>query len=194
MAAIFPIKFKMSKISPFIVDNSHIHLHFKFHANRAIGFETGVLNKNELTINTINLIGLGGKKSTKKYFFHRFQIFDFESLGSIATEILSRKRGAAAAAWYADQSNTSRQIFNSRREKISVQVGMQSPNLWSIFVYRWAVCSTCIWEGERVSVRGVYASWLYIDYRAAVSYCVQYFVCELVYRRYKLEYSGFFYF
>ena len=59
----------------------------------------------------------------KILFFHRFQVFDFESLGSIATEILSRKRGAvaetAAWAWYADQSNTSRGIFNSRREIIN---------------------------------------------------------------------------
>ena len=51
-----------------------------------------VLNKHELTINTINLIGPGGKKT--------------------------RKRGAAVA-WYTDQSNTSRRIFNSGQEIIS---------------------------------------------------------------------------
>ena len=47
------------------------------------------------------------------------QIYDFESLG-LATQILSVKQGVAAvgtaAAWYADQSNTSCQIFNSRQE------------------------------------------------------------------------------
>ena len=119
MAAIFPKKSKMSKIT-LVVDKSHIHLHFQFHLNPANGFETRVLNKNELTINTINLIGTLGKKiKTKTLFFHRLQIFDFESLGSSATEILSLKWAAAAAgteAWYTDQSNTSRRIFNSGRE------------------------------------------------------------------------------
>ena len=65
--------------------------------------------KQKLTINTINLIGTGGKKINEK---NNFSI-DSKSLGSRATEILSLKRGAAAAAWYTDQSNTSRQIFNS---------------------------------------------------------------------------------
>ena len=40
MATIFLKKFKMSNISPHVVDNSHIHLNFKFHANPAKGFET----------------------------------------------------------------------------------------------------------------------------------------------------------
>ena len=89
----------MSKISPYVVDNSHIHLRFKFHTNPA---NYRVLNKNEVKINTINLIGLGGKKIDRKIlFFHRFQIFDFESIGSIATDILSHKWGAVAAC-YAD--------------------------------------------------------------------------------------------
>ena len=52
MAAIFQKKFKMSKI--YHVDYSHIHQHFQFHANPANGFETRVLNKNELTINQIS--------------------------------------------------------------------------------------------------------------------------------------------
>ena len=45
-------------------------------------------------------------------------MFDFKSLESIATEILSIKRGAAgtasaaaAAVWYADQSNTGREMI-----------------------------------------------------------------------------------
>ena len=38
--AIFPQKFKMCKISLYVVGNSHIHLHFKFHTNPANGFET----------------------------------------------------------------------------------------------------------------------------------------------------------
>ena len=45
-----------------------------------------VLNRNELTINTINLIDPGHKKINEKLlFFYTFQIFIFESLGSIAT-------------------------------------------------------------------------------------------------------------
>ena len=62
-----------------------------------------------------NLIDPGGKTINDKTCFHRFQFFDFERLGSIATDILSRKRGAAAA-WYAGHSNTSLRIFNSGRE------------------------------------------------------------------------------
>ena len=58
----------MSKISH-VVDNSPIHLHFQYHANPANGLETiGISNKKELTINTITLIGPGGK-NTKIYFF-----------------------------------------------------------------------------------------------------------------------------
>ena len=46
MAAIFPKKFKMSSMFPYIVDNSHIDLHFQFHANLAVNFETiGFLTK-----------------------------------------------------------------------------------------------------------------------------------------------------
>ena len=79
MAAVFLKKFKMSKLSPYVVDNSHIYLYFQFEANSANGFETKGFKKNELTLNTINLIGLGGKNITKKIlFFHRFQIFNFE--------------------------------------------------------------------------------------------------------------------
>ena len=37
-----------------------MHKHFQFHANQATSFETRILNKNGLTINTINLIGPGG--------------------------------------------------------------------------------------------------------------------------------------
>ena len=62
MAAVFPKKFNMSKISSYAVDKSHIHLHIQFHANPANGFETTGFKQNELTINTINLIGLGRKK------------------------------------------------------------------------------------------------------------------------------------
>ena len=105
----------MCKISPYVMDNSHIHLHFHFHENPANSFETMVLNKNELTINTINLRGLGRKKNNKKYFFfHRYQISYFKCLGSVATEILSHKRDTAAC--YTNQSNNSRRIFNSGRE------------------------------------------------------------------------------
>ena len=63
------------------------------------------MNKNELTINTINLIGPGGKKIIKKkLFFQGFQIYHFESVGSIASEILSLKCGMAMAeaVWYVD--------------------------------------------------------------------------------------------
>ena len=62
-----------------------------------------VSNKNDLIINTINLIGRGGENNNlKNPFFHIFQILCFESPGSLAIEIFSNKRGAAAAAWYAD--------------------------------------------------------------------------------------------
>ena len=59
------------------------------------------------------------EKINKKIFFSlRFKIFDFESLGLVATEILSLSP-VAAMAWYADQSNTSRWIFNSGRDIIN---------------------------------------------------------------------------
>ena len=55
-------------------------------------------NENEPTFDTINIIGPGGESNEIKTFFHRFQIFDFESLGSIAAEILSVITGTAAEA------------------------------------------------------------------------------------------------
>ena len=74
MAAIFKKRSKWAKY--LVVDNSHIHLYFQFHANLANGFETIVLNKNELTINTTTLIGLGGKTINKESFsiFSKFFI------------------------------------------------------------------------------------------------------------------------
>ena len=58
--------------------------------------------KNELTINTINLIGPGGGIDNKKIFFRGFQfVLIRKAIGSIASEILSLSRGAAEA-WYAD--------------------------------------------------------------------------------------------
>ena len=53
--------------------------------------------------NTFCRIFNSGQEITKLSLTMRSN-FDFESLGSIATEISSLKRGAAAA-WYADQSN-----------------------------------------------------------------------------------------
>ena len=35
MAVIFPKKFKMNEKPPYVVDNSHVHQHFQFHANPA---------------------------------------------------------------------------------------------------------------------------------------------------------------
>ena len=46
MAGAFPKKFKMSKISPYVVDYCHIYIYFQFHANPTAGFETKMLNKN----------------------------------------------------------------------------------------------------------------------------------------------------
>ena len=40
MAAIVPKKSKMCKITPYVDDNSNIHLKFKIHANPANSFET----------------------------------------------------------------------------------------------------------------------------------------------------------
>ena len=76
IAAIYPKKFKMSNISPYLVGNSHIHLHFQFHANPTNDFETiGLLKQNKFAIYTINLIGLGRKKLNRKILF--FQNLNF---------------------------------------------------------------------------------------------------------------------
>ena len=126
MATIFLIKFKTSKNPPYVVDNNYIQLIFLFHENLANGFGTiRVLNKNGLTINTINLIDPGRKtKINYKICFFHIQIFDVESLRSIATRILSLQCNTVAAVedvtWYAHQSNTSRQIFNSGQEIIKI--------------------------------------------------------------------------
>ena len=111
----FPKKFKMSKNLMLWIIAIYIYI-FSFMQIQPTVLKLAFYIKNELTINTINLICPGGKKLIKIYFsFHRFQFFDFQSLGSIATEILSRKWGAAPA-WYTDQSNISRRIFNSGQE------------------------------------------------------------------------------
>ena len=73
----------------------------------------------------------------KNIFFHTFQIFDFESLVSIATEILSRKRGTAAA-WYAEQSNTSRRIYSSGQEilRFCTQI-LHTGQKYKAFFFKW---------------------------------------------------------
>ena len=65
------------------------------------------------------------RKKNKSTFFPLFQIFDFESLGSIATEILSLKWGAVV--WYADQSRVGDQKLVATSQQTKMQGSVSDP-------------------------------------------------------------------
>ena len=97
-----------------LVIYTYILIFIRFHQTV---LELGDLKEKRIVAHLTSLISLGKKqiKKTPNIFSIDFKCFDFESLGPIATEILSPKRGmdmatAADVVWYGDQNNTSCQI------------------------------------------------------------------------------------